>query len=230
MRLNTIAVATLASLPASLAFAPSVNGPVARNPITMNMAKSDNDFTATIDQAKNGMLSVFAASMIFLGPGAMVEPAHAASPTVPAQVVKTTAAPAPTKAAPAPTKAAPAPAKTAEKPKPVDPLAAEKTNVEAAKGKLSSATSAESKAKKILADANSAFKKAEDATTSAEKKVVERKKALISSNDKLADAKAKEGMSGGSASSLKEVETLASKVGMCFSFHRTSNQSTTRGA
>ena len=223
MRLNTIAVATLASLPASLAFAPSVNGPVARNPITMNMAKSDNDFTATIDQAKNGMLSVFAASMIFLGPGAMVEPAHAASPTVPAQVVKTTAAP-------APTKAAPAPAKTAEKPKPVDPLAAEKTNVEAAKGKLSSATSAESKAKKILADANSAFKKAEDATTSAEKKVVERKKALISSNDKLADAKAKEGMSGGSASSLKEVETLASKVGMCFSFHRTSNQSTTRGA
>ena len=48
MRLNTIAVATLASLPASLAFAPSVNGPVARNPITMNMAKSDNDFTATI--------------------------------------------------------------------------------------------------------------------------------------------------------------------------------------
>jgi hypothetical protein len=205
MRLNTLAVSTLMCLPSSLAFSPSANGPVGvRKAISMNMAKNSNDFTAALDQTKNGMLSVFAASMIFLAPGpAMIEPANAAAPSATAQTVKAAPAPAAT------TKAAPA---KAEKPKVVDPLASEKAAVEAAKEKLAATASADTKAKKVLADASSAYKKTEDAALSAEKKVVERKKALISANDKLADAKAKEG--AGSASALKEVENLASKVGM----------------
>ena len=212
MRLTSLAVATLASLPAgSLAFAPNVNGPATRTPLTMNMANNDNDFQQSVKQAKNGIFSVFAASAIFLAPGpAMVDPAYAAVPSAASQAVivpttqVVTPVVAPTKAVVAPTKAVP---------KIVDPLATDKTNVDAAKVKYSATQSASVKAKKTLADANTAFIKAEDSAVAADKKVVATKKALIAANDKLADAKAKEGMNGGNLNAMKEVESLASKVG-----------------
>lgn len=195
MRLNAIAVTALAAIPATLAFAPSVSKPAMRVPIAMDMSKGDNDFAPSLEQVKNGALSVFAASMIFLTPGpAFVDPAFAAAPA-PAAATTTKEV-----------------SKKAEKPKAVDPLAAEKANVEAAKAKVAAAGVTESKAKKALADANSVYKKAEDASTAADKKCLEKKKALISANDKLADAKAKEGASG-NMNALKEVESLASKVG-----------------
>ena len=207
MRLTSLTVASLASLSApALAFAPNTKG-VIRTPLTVNMVSNNqNDFSVTMDQAKNGLLSVFAASMIFLGPGtAMIEPANAAVPTAPAQTV--------TKVAPATAPAPVAAARTKEVVKPADPLAAEKANVDSTQKKYTAATSASSKAKKALADADSAFSKAENVAEIAEKKVVSSKKALIAANDKLADAKAKEGANGGNLSALKEVETLASKVG-----------------
>jgi len=207
MRLTSLTVASLASLSApALAFAPNTKG-VIRTPLTVNMVSNNqNDFSVTMDQAKNGLLSVFAASMIFLGPGtAMIEPANAAVPTAPAQTV--------TKVAPATAPAPVAAARTKEVVKPADPLAAEKANVDSTQKKYTAATSASSKSKKALADADSAFSKAENVAEIAEKKVVSSKKALIAANDKLADAKAKEGANGGNLSALKEVETLASKVG-----------------
>jgi len=213
MRLSSLTVATLASLSANaLAFAPNANG-ASRAPLTVNMASNNqHDFSVAMDQAKNGLLSVFAASMIFLGPGtAIIEPANAAVPTPSAQagvVVATKAAPA-TKA-----KEVAAPAtKAKEVAKPVDPLATEKAGVEAAKVKYSATSAATSKAKKAVADANTAYTRADSSAESAEKKVVSSRKSLIAANDKLADAKAKEGANGGNLSALKEVETLASKVG-----------------
>lgn len=211
MRLTSLTVTTLASLSVhTLAFAPNANG-AARTPLAVSMASNNqNEFSLSMDQAKNGLLSVFAASMIFLGPvPAIIEPANAAAPAAPAQTSTKVAAPVQTS-----TKVAPVPAaKTKEVVKPFDPLATEKANVEAAKSRFAAASSALTKAKKSLADANSAFSKAENVAESAEKKVVSSKKALIAANDKLADAKAKEGANGGNLSALKEVENLASKVG-----------------
>lgn len=214
MRVTSLTVATLASLSGNtLAFAPNANG-VSRTPLTVNMASNNqHEFSVAMGQAKNGLLSVFAASMIFLGPGAaIIEPANAAAPTAAAQVSAVTTKVAVPPATKAKEVAAPA-TKAKEVAKPVDPLAIEKASLKAAEEKYTATSAATSKAKKAVADANTAYTKADNASESAEKKVVSVRKSLIAANDKFADAKAKEGANGGKVSALKEVETLASKVG-----------------
>ena len=211
MRLSHLAVATLASLPAgSLAFAPNANGPASTSRMStqMFMAQENNDI---VSQARNGVLSAFAASMIFLSPGPIMEPANAAVPTPPAKPEVVAVAETKPAAKAAPAKAAPAPAKAAAPAPVADPLAAEKKAVDATKSAVVAAEKGLTNAKKAHADANTLYSKANDNAALSEKKAVTSKKALIAANDKLADAKAKE--STGSLSALKEVENLASKVG-----------------
>lgn len=219
MRINLLAVAAVASLKAqtSLAFAPNAaHGiiPPRTSLLPMEMASSKSDRRPELDetsrsvlnQARNGFLSLVASSFIFLGPApSIIDPAYAATPTPSAQVgiVSTSSA----------SSSSSKSSKTIQSTKPIDPLSAEKANVEAAKEKYNAAVAASTKAKKGLADANTAFSKAETAAKSAENKVASSKKALIAANDKLADAKAKEGANGGNLAALGEVEKLASKVG-----------------
>ena len=194
MRPTTLALTAIVSLvPSACAFAPIYTPTVGSTSTSLSLSESDNN---SLDQAKKGLMSIFAASTIFIasstvGSPAFVDPAFAA----------TTAPPAPTTV-------------TAKKAAPVDPLAAEKKAVEAAKAQLATASVEVGKTKKVLGEANTALAKATDATANADRKVLATKKALITANDKLADAKAKEGRNGGDLNALKEVESLATKVGM----------------
>lgn len=153
----------------------------------------NNEF---IEQAKNGILSLFTASAITLSTIGVdvvnVEPAYAAAPAT--QTTTTVSS-----------------GKNAEK-KPADPLASQKSAVEKAKAKVVSTSAATVEAKKSLSTAQAAYTKAADQTTQLSKKAVSSKQSLISLNDSLADAKAKEGRSG-NLNALKEVENLATKVG-----------------
>lgn len=206
MRLSTLTVALMASAPSSIdAFAPSFNG--ARASTTSISAM--NEKANIMEQTRAGVLSTFAASAIFLssvtGPVPFVEPANASTPAA-VPVTKTTST----------TKDAKAAAVQQTKAKStqqavVDPLASQKASIETAKKQLASASAATSQAKSVVSSANTAYAKATASADSAQKKVVSEKKALIAANDKLADAKAREG--AGKAGALKEVESLAVKVG-----------------
>lgn len=197
MRLSTLALATILS--SAAAFAPQTPTTFVReSPIMapLSMTRESNQF----DQAKQGVLSLFSASVLLLSTvaGPAIEPAMAAAPiTTTPTTTQTTKKEAPTV-------------------KSVDPLATEKAAVESAKAALTKASSTNSVASKALADANVAYVKASTAVSGAEKKATSAKKAVIAANDKLADAKAKEG--SGSANAIKEVENLASKVGTSFQF------------
>lgn len=202
----------MASVPSSIdAFAPSFNG--ARASTTSISAM--NEKANIMEQTRAGVLSTFAASAIFLssvaGPVSFVEPANAATPAA-VPVTKTTST------ATKDTKAAAVQQTKAKSTQPavVDPLASQKSSIETAKKQLASASAATTQAKSAVSSANTAYAKATASADSAQKKVVSEKKALIAANDKLADAKAREG--AGKAGALKEVESLAVKVGELDSF------------
>jgi hypothetical protein len=177
----------------------------------MDMASSQSESQGQLDEAstryflnqvRNGFLSLVASSFIFLGPApSIIDPAYAAAPTPSAQAGAVTTSP---------ISSSSSKSKPTQSAKPIDPLLTEKANVEAAKEKYNVATAALTKAKKGLADANTEFSKAETSVKSAENKVASSKKALIAANDKLADAKAKE---GANVRNLDAVEKLATKVG-----------------
>lgn len=160
-------------------------------------------------KARNNIFSTVAASAIFLSsvgavPLSFVEPAFAAAPaTVPSS----------SKAAPVKETKPIVTTKTKSVAEPVDPLATQKANAETAKKQLTSASAELTQAKLLVSSANTAYAKASASVDSAQKKVVSDKKALIAANDKLADARAREGAGNGGA--LKEVESLAIKVGEC---------------
>ncbi len=231
MRLHTLALsAIIASIaPPTCAFTPSIQtARVGSTKVSPRMVQkhqeSSNDVNVAapvpalssasasasnaVEQAKKGFASIFAASTIFIAastgsPLSFVEPAHAATTAAPA--------PAPTTQVAGKTNAnGSANAKKA----PVDPLASEKAALETAKSQLAAASAEVGKAKKVLGDANVAFTKASDAVAAGDRKVTAAKKALITANDKLANAKAKEGR--GDMNALKEVESLADKVGTLY--------------
>lgn len=209
MRLSTLTVAVLASVPSAIdAFAPSFNG--ARATTSSTSISAMNEKANIMEQTRSGVLSTFAASAIFLssvtGPVAFVEPANAAAPTA---VPVTKTAITTTKDAKPAVQATKA--KTAAQPVVVDPLASQKANIETAKKQLANASAATTQAKSAVSSASTAYAKATASADSAQKKVSSEKKALITANDKLADAKAREG--AGKAGALKEVESLAVKVG-----------------
>jgi len=237
MRVNILAVVTVASLNASssLAFAPNANAPngvdrIFVTPLSSSssssnslirtaLASSNTDASCKstdvskliLTQARNSFMSLLASSLIFLSPSpAMMDAAHAAVSTPSTQAVAGVVATTSTSSSTSSSTAKPKPIQSA---KPVDPLASEKANIEAAKEKYNAAAASLSNAKKAVADAKTLFSKAETAVSVAENKVASSKKALIAANDKLADAKAKEGANGGNLAALSEVEKLASKVG-----------------
>ena len=191
MRLHLLALSAIVAQ--SSAFAPlPVNNNVQVVPSSStSLSMKSSDF----EQAKKSMLSIFAASTIFLASSttsSFIDPALAAvTPATPAQTPTT---------------------KTAKAPVVVDPLQAEKNELEKAKKALTAASVESAKAKKALVDANSALAKSTGTTDAAEKKVAASKKAVIAANDKLADAKSREGKKG-DMNALKEVEKLATKVG-----------------
>jgi hypothetical protein len=197
MRLNSLALLALAPA-TSLAFAPMNNNAVVR-PSTSSTASSSSSLSLknadnNVEQMKKGFASIFAASTIFIAasvgqPNMLIEPAFAAS--TPTTSTATTSK------------------------KVVDPLATEKAAVDTAKSQLAAASAEVAKTKKTLGDANASYAKATDAVVAGEKKAIASKKALITANDKLADAKAKESKNGGDLSLMKEVEGLGSKVGTC---------------
>lgn len=197
MRLNSLALLALAPA-TSLAFAPMNNNAVVR-PSTSSTASSSSSLSLknadnNVEQMKKGFASIFAASTIFIAasvgqPNMLIEPAFAAS--TPTASTATTSK------------------------KVVDPLATEKAAVDTAKSQLAAASAEVAKTKKTLGDANASYAKATDAVVAGEKKAIASKKALITANDKLADAKAKESKNGGDLSLMKEVEGLGSKVGTC---------------
>lgn len=197
MRLHTLALSAILSLaPAStLAFAPVYNSPNVARSSSSSLSLTQSDIDAGIEGAKKGVLSFFAASTIFIAssgtPASFVEPAFAATKV--AETTTTT---------------------TTKKAAPVDPLATEKAAVETAKSQLTAANAEITKTKKTLGEVNTALAKASDLVSADEKKVTAAKKALIVANDKLADAKSKEGRNGGAdMNALKEVDSLAAKVG-----------------
>ncbi len=194
MRVHLLALSALVAQ--SNAFAPlptnNVQGVVAQ-PSSTSLSMKSSDF----DNAKKSILSVFAASTIFLASAttpAFIDPALAAATPPPPPATTTTATT----------------AKIA--PKVIDPLQAEKSALENAKKAATAANVEVTKAKKALGDANTALSKSTETVAAADKKVAASKKALITANDKLADAKARESKKG-DMSALKEVEKLASKVG-----------------
>jgi hypothetical protein len=201
MRLHTLALASILSLaPGTCAFAPIHTPKIgSASTSTSSLSLKESDIETSVEQAKKGLLSVFAASTIFLASsatGSFVDPAFAATNTATAP---------PATATPAKGKVAAAPV--------VDPVASEKAALETAKSQLASSSVEVGKAKKVLGEANTALAKASDIESASEKKLLASKKALIAANDKLADAKAKEGRNGGDLNAMKEVESLASKVG-----------------
>lgn len=207
MQFSDVVLMTLLSLPgASHGFAPNL--PRSASPRASNtqiyMGNQNDKISHVLDTTKNGFLSIFAASIIFLSPSPiLMNPAIAATPAV----IETTTV---KKATPTITTTTTASASK----KSVDPLAVEKAGVETAKNQLSTATATTKAANKDVVAQTTVYDKLKAAESNAETKVVTAKKALITANDKLADAKAKEGMNGGNVSALKEVEALASKVGV----------------
>ena len=202
MRLHLLVISAIVS--EISAFAPihtsttiNANNVVVQQSSSTSLSMKSSD----LEQAKKSILSIFAASTIFFASTAatpsFIDPAFAITSTTTSTTTSTATT----------TKAAPV----------VDPLAAEKTAVENAKKQATTASAEAAKAKKTLGEANTALAKATEASSNVEKKVVATKKALIVANDKLADAKAREGKSG-DMSALKEVENLAIKVGTFYRY------------
>merc|ERR1719354_810552 len=201
--MRSLAIA-LSCLPLSSAFTPVVNRYAFRSTNTPQVSTnllmaSDNGNNHIVEQTKNGLFSLLTASAIIFSSIGVdivdVEPANAVAPSK--QITTTTSS------KPETTRAVVAP----------DPLASQKVSVEKAKTKVASTAAATTESKKSLSVAQASYAKAAEQTKQLSKKAVSSKKNLISLNDNLADAKAKEGRNGGNLNSLKEVEKMATKVG-----------------